>query len=89
MCPMPQSKKHGGIGQSSRWVKGVYGISAAPGIPDTRDVRALCLAFLHDCSHCIYFAVKVSVLVLDSVALQLTEVPANHLPFRVLRPSSL
>ena len=28
---------------------------------DTRDVRALCIAFLHDCSHCIFFAVKVCV----------------------------
>lgn len=38
-------------------------ISVARSAPDIRDLRALCLAFLHDCSHCIYFAVKVSVLV--------------------------
>jgi hypothetical protein len=38
-------------------------VQFARGTPETRDVRALCLAFLHDCSHCIYFAAKVSMLV--------------------------
>jgi hypothetical protein len=44
-------------------------IAMARGVPDTRDIRALCLAFLHDCSHCIYFSVKVSALPLDSFML--------------------
>ena len=59
----------------------------APLIPVT--FRALCLAFLHDCSHCIFFAVKVSVFVSGLFTLWLTEIAANDLPLGVLRPSPL
>lgn len=64
-------------------------IAVSRGISETREIRALCLAFLHDCSQCIYFAVKVSALVFDSLLFRLTENIANNLPFRVLRPSPL
>ena len=43
--------------------KGCTLVTVARGSPHTRDLRVLCLAFLHDRLHCIYFAVKVSVLV--------------------------
>jgi hypothetical protein len=50
-------------------------ITASRSISKTRDIRALCLAFLHDCSQCIYFSIKVSVPVFNSFVLPLTE---NH-----------
>ena len=64
-------------------------IIASRCISEIWDIRALCLAFLHDCSQCIYFSIKVSSRVIDLFVLWLTYIIANSIPFRILRPSSL